>query len=314
MATILQLGTAAMGGYLSPTMLMPGFQKALVGMQRFRQFAEVITDFSARSGNKVTINRVSKFASAGGAVAETSTMPYGTATIAQGTLSIGEYGQAVDYSQVLELAAQGASPEEISRALLAIDASKAIENAAETALAAGLYVYVGTATGGGALTVDGTATATNTSALNLYHLRQIRDVLKGTIKAHKFDGQNYMGVLTYTAMANIEAESTIESWRMYADPASLLAGEVGRVAGFRLIEDTECDGFDSTIGSGSPSGEGYFFGVDAEGKGPLFEAIVQPEQIRYQEDDFQRSKGIAWYYVGGFLANPTTVSVKWASA
>lgn len=314
MATILQVGTSAMGGYLAPAHLQAGFQSALMGMQRFRQFAEVITDFGPRSGNSVTMNRVSNFASAGGAVAETATMPLGTATLSQATLSISEYGQAVDYSLLLSLTAKGATPEQVANRVLANDASKALENAVETALDGTVVRYVATGTAAATVTTNGTATVSNTSALNLYHLRAIRDYLKGTRKCAKFDGQNYLGIVTYTAHANIESESTIESWRMYADPASLLAGEVGRVAGFRLIEDTECDGFDATIGSGSLTGEGYFFGLDAEGVGPLLEAAVQPLQIRTDESDYGRIKGIAWYYVGGWRANPAGVSIKWTSA
>ena len=58
----------------------------------------------------------------------------------------------------------------------------------------------------------------------------------------------------------------------------------------------------------------FFFGEDT-----VAEALVVPEEVRGKiPSDYGRSKGIAWYYLGGFAITQTqalqTRIVKWDSA
>lgn len=101
-------------------------------------------------------------------------------------------------------------------------------------------------------------------------------------------------------------------------------GEIGKFEGVRFIEQTNIGhGYANTSTSTATWTNGlsdwaFFFGEDT-----VAEAIVVPEEIRGQiPTDFGRSKGIAWYYLGGFALTQGTTSgqarqsriVKWDSA
>jgi hypothetical protein len=73
----------------------------------------------------------------------------------------------------------------------------------------------------------------------------------------------------------------------------IMNGEIGRYAGCRFVEQT---GIASEGWTNAKSDVAYFFGEDT-----VAEAIAIPEEIRAKiPTDFGRSKGIAWYYLGGF--------------
>ena len=77
-------------------------------------------------------------------------------------------------------------------------------------------------------------------------------------------------------------------------------GEVGRYEGVRFVEQTNvAKGSIGTAGaawSGGVSDWAVFFGEDT-----VAEAIAVPEEIRGKiPTDYGRSRGVAWYYLGGF--------------
>jgi N4-gp56 family major capsid protein len=210
-------------------------------------------------------------------------------------VSVSEYGHAAPWSQLSQLS-MNCSVEEIARTLLARDCALALDKAAYTAFKAANLQYVGTATNGGDFTTDASATATNTSALNLYHVAAIKDYFVQTAKIPPFDASGaYAAILSPKAHRNLADDTTILSYREYGDPGSLLKGEVGMVEGFRLVISVE--NLDNAIGAGTLSGEAVFFGDS-----PLYEAQLVAEHVRVDDDDFGRTKALAWYYVGGFGA------------
>lgn len=308
MATEIQVGTAAMGGLQAPTSYKPGYISPDLALMRFRQFAQV-TMLGQGKGVLHSMRQWSDFASAGGAVAETATMPLGTATVATSTVVLGEYGQAITFSQLAALT-MDTDVRLIAGSRCERDAMIALENVAHKAmcgtshaLSGCLVKYVGTATAGSVITVNGSATVTNTSALNKYHWSAIRDYLVGTLYAEPFDAQgNYASILSVKAARNIKDDASFESIRLYADPSSFLSGELGRLDGIRVVECVA--NMDNSIGSGTPTGEAIFFGAE-----PLYEIVVQPEKTLYLGGgaevgtDYSRVQGVAWYYVGGMRCN-----------
>jgi len=306
MATEIQVGTAAMGGLQAPTSYRPGYFNADLALSRFRQFVEV-QQLGQKKGILHSIRKWSDFASAGGAVAETATMPLGTCTVTTATVVISEYGQAITFSQLAALT-MDEDPFQICASRAQRDAAIALENAVHKAmcgtshaLSGCLVKYVGTATAGGVTTVDGSATVTNTSALNLYHWNAIRDYLIGTLYAAPFDAQgHYAAILSVKAARNVKNDASFEAIKMYANPESLLEGEVGMLDGIRAVECVA--NMDNSIGSGTLTGEAIFFGAE-----PCYEVVVQGEQTVLLQDgqgtDYGRIKGVGWYYVGGFKAN-----------
>lgn len=309
MATIIQVGTAGMGGGIAPAQVLRTFVMPDVGLQRFRQFAELPPGYQLEYGKVAVIPKWGDFANVGAAVAETATIPIGTATMGTATVTIGEYGQGIDSSRLAIMVANQ-SIEQIMRTIIDRDARKGLEQAAEAAFDLCNRRYVATATNAGSWTTNGTATATQTSALNKYHLGVIRDYMKATLKVPSYDEQgNYVAIMTVKAHRNIQDDASIEAGRMYADPGSLLSGEIGRYDGFRFVEDSDCANFSNAIGQGSLTGEAYFFGDT-----PIVELPKLPEHVvQDAPSDFGRRLALAWYYLGGFGGSGLDHIVKWDS-
>lgn len=304
-------GTSTKGGYFAPDEVQQDFVMAYPGVARFRQLAQLISKDQA-NGGKTLINKVSSISTAGAVVAETSTIPLHGATVSQVTLTLYEYANALDSSRFLSLVS-GTPIESVVGSVLKEDSIKTLETAAEDALDACIYRYVGTSSTGGAFTTDGTATATCASALNAYHVGAIVDYLKQDAKVPFFDGINYVSVCTVKAGRNVKDDSSFESWKLYGDPAALLDGEVGKLDGVRFVEETmiasSSGPFDSAIGSSTPTGEAYFMGKDA-----LFELLLEPEHVRRDfTNDFGRDMRWAWYAITGF-GIVLNHALKWDSA
>jgi hypothetical protein len=103
----------------------------------------------------------------------------------------------------------------------------------------------------------------------------------------------------------------------------IMNGEIGRYENVRYVEQTNIAKGISTTGiSGTPWTNGksdwiFFFGNDT-----VAEAIAVPEEMRGKiPSDYGRSKGVAYYYLGGMgiVHNSTSVPgnvriVQWNSA
>ena len=91
----------------------------------------------------------------------------------------------------------------------------------------------------------------------------------------------------------------------------IINGEIGRYENVRFVEQTNIAkaGFTNAL-----SNWAYFFGADT-----VAEGIAVPEEMRGKiPGDYGRSRGVAWYYVGGFGLVHTAAAqariVKWDSA
>ncbi len=178
------------------------------------------------------------------------------------------------------------------------------------------------------LDTGGTASQTNNVALGTGHVKAIVDTMKER-NIPPFVADDYVAVSHPTTWRNFK--NSIETLHQYTETglAHIFNGEIGRYESVRFIEQT----FIPKGGPGS-SGPPYdpwsgvanawtngqsswamFMGADT-----VTEAICIPEEVRGKlPGDFGRSRGIAWYYLGGFgivHANDATNSriVKWDSA
>ena len=190
------------------------------------------------------------------------------------------------------------------------DMAKVIDTAVEAQFDACKIRYVGTATDGGVFTTNGTATATCTSALNTYHVKQIIDYMYNTMKAEPYDGDNYMCICSTNAKRGIYDD--VQSILQYTKyPAS---GEFGRYYDCRFVKTNHA--LSNAIGNGSAYGEAYFFGGN---EGPVLEGVaVAPIVMPKEETDYRRSRGLAWYMIAGYKifweGDPDNNIVKFDSA
>jgi len=203
------------------------------------------------------------------------------------------------------------------------DAVKCIDGEVERKFDECLLRYVGTATDGGVLTTNGTATTTNTSSFNAYHLRQMVDKLKSrNVPGWAGLGGDYVMICSLEALSGLMTDLQTINSHTETGYTKLLNGEQGRYHGVRLIEDTFATRYTYSSSartatakswSGGKSLDSYMFGSPT-----VREAIVVPEEIRVKVvTDYGRSKGIAWYFLGGWAiewdAAADTRIIKWDS-
>jgi N4-gp56 family major capsid protein len=303
--------TNSLGGYLFSPPLSKVLRFAVQPLVKFRQFADV-KDAATQGKQKGDImhwNVFSDVATQGTVLVETNTVPVTNFTITQGTMTITEFANSVPYTGKLDDLSEQPVKEIISK-VLKNDAKKAFDTAAYAQFNATPLYFVGTASGVGVLTTNGTATATNTSALYAATVKVINDLMKER-NIPPYIGDDYICIAHPSTLRPLKND--LEAIFRYVEPGfqMIINGEIGRYENTRFVEQTNIA---KEAWTGAVSNQAFFFGQDT-----VAEGIAVPEEMRGAiPTDFGRSRGIAWYYLGGFGIVQTVAKnariVKWASA
>ena len=313
----------SLGGYLYSRQLSNVLRMTVQPLVKFRQFADVhdISQQGKKKGDSFTWDVVSDVATAGQVLIETNTMPETNITITQGTLTITEAGNSVPYSGKLDNLSKF-PVEDIIKKAMKNDAVKSFDRLAWAQFNQTLLRAIptgGTSTAAVTLYTNGTVTGTNSIAYNNGHAKSIVDQMKErNIPAYIAD--DYYAIAWPTTLRTFK--NNLETIHQYSDTGFnlIMNGEIGRYENVRYIEQTNIakgtgtDGVTQTTWTNGVSDWIFFFGNDT-----VAEAIAVPEEMRGKiPTDYGRSKGIAWYYLGGFgivhtLAVNTRI-VKWDSA
>jgi len=306
--------TDTVGGYMYSDNLSKELRHAVQPLVKFRQFCDVKDAAMQGKGKGDTFhwNVYSDISTQGTALVETNTMPESNFVISQGTLTITEYGNSVPYTQKLDDLSEH-PVREIVHKVLKNDAKRAFDTAAHAQFDATplrIVALSATSTDAIELTVDGTATETNNVALGKNHVKAIVDTMKER-NVPPFINDDYMSIGRPTTYRQLKND--LEGIHQYVNQGfqMILNGEIGRYEGCRFVEQT---GIASESWSNSLSDAAYFMGDDT-----VAEAIAIPEELRGKiPTDFGRSRGIAWYYLGGFGIVHTQEAqariLKWDSA
>lgn len=313
----------SLGGFFYSLNLSDELREALQPMARFRQFCDV-KDASQQGkgkGQTFTWDVVSNVQSAGGTLVETNTMPETQFTITQATLTINEYGNSVPYSGKLEALGKFEVRKPVMQALRN-DAVKTFDRAAWAQFnQAPLRVVpaaAGTSTATLSLTTNGTATATNNIAYQKEHAKLVVDLMKErNIPAYTND--DYLAIAWPTTLRTLK--NNLESIHQYTVPGIQLIfnAEIGRYENVRYVEQTNIvkgRSTDGATGTAWASGNDWIFFM---GEDTVAEGVAIPEEMRAKiPTDYGRSKGVAWYYLGGFGLVQTQASearvLVWDSA
>lgn len=308
----------SLGGFFYSLNLSQELREALQPMERFRQFCDVKNAAGKNKGETFTWDVVNNVATAGGTLVETNTIPETQFTIAQATLTINEAGNSVPYSGKLEALSQFAVRQPVMSALKN-DANKFLDRSAWAQFNQTKLRYVGTSASGSAITTDGTATAVNTSALNTTHIKAIVDYMKErNIPAYVAD--DYLCLAWPSTFRSLK--NSLETLHQYTETGlkMIFNGEIGRYESIRFTEQTNVvkgvstNGITGTAWSQSLSDWAFFFGEDT-----VAEGLAIPLEMRAKiPTDYGRSKGVAWYWLGGYGIVHTQATesriVKWDSA
>lgn len=309
-------------GYLTNNYLDKRIQYAAQPLLKFRQFVSIKEAFGKQMGDSVNWLKVANVGTVGGRLVETSTMNETQQALTKGTLTVSEYGNSIPFSYKIEALSEFDIDEIINKGLMQ-DMVKVVDGVVERQFNNTVLRYVGTSSTGFVLTTNGTATVTNTSALNKYHLKNMLDELrKRNVPGFTAADGDYCFIGGVKTLRGIKDD--LESISQYTDLGitKVFNGEIGRYDGCRIILDNfasvytyDQDARTATAISwtGALSNPGYAFGEDT-----VREAVVEPEHIRMKvATDYGRSKGIGWYFIGGWQLEwtdePNTRIIKWDS-
>lgn len=300
---------SALGGYLANPKLSRQIRNAATTQMRFRQFVRPEPGFGKNKGESILFNKIGKVNDTGGTLVETSRIPETDVSIAQGTVTVVERGNSIPYTGKLDDLSEF-SVNNIWTVALRNDMAEVLDSAAYTAFALAKVKYTPTGSAGsptGTFDTDGTISTAATRHVQTFDILEIGLYLKSTLKATKYDGENYMAVISPGFANSMMKDTDWKNASLYGDPDRLFAGEVKRFHGFRFVEETNV--LDDTMGSTSYRGEAVFFGAD-----PVVEGVAIPGEIRAKiPEDYGRSKGVAWYSILGFQIVWDTATARQAN-
>lgn len=317
--------TDSLGGYMYSDNLSKVLRHAVQPLVKFRQFCDVKDAFGISKGENFHWNVYSNVGNQGGTLVETNTMPETNFTITQGTLTVTEYGNSVPYSGKLDDMSEHPLKQVINKTLKH-DAIKAFDIGAYNQFDVTPLRVVGTATDAVVLTTNGTATATNSMAFNNDHSKAIIDTMKER-NIPPYVNDDYYALSHPTTLRTFK--NNLESIYQYSDAGfqMIMNGEVGRYESCRYVEQThipkggaaDATLFDPNTGTAEAWDNALSSWIFFMGEDTVAEGISVPEEIRAKiPTDYGRSKGVAWYYIGGFgLVHSAAAQariVKWDSA
>ncbi len=304
------------GGFLYSDNLSDYLRFELQPRTKFRNLADAKDDaIGLHRGDTYMWNVYSKVGQAGGPISESQRVPETQFTIAQRSLTIGEFANSVPLTEKVERLGEHDVKDVIDQTLKD-DARRTLDRMAA-------YQYFQTPlrvapTGGNSatsvtLSTNGATAITNNVALNNDHVKAIVDLMKER-NIPAYDGDDYVAISHPTTLRAFK--NSLEDIHVYTDSGiqMVYAGEVGRYESTRFIEQNETPkghandaAFSSTAGNANYiytatddawnnalSSWCLFMGADT-----VIEAPAVPEEIRAKlPQDFGRDNAVAWYYLG----------------
>ena len=301
-----------LGGFFYSQNLSDELREALIPVAKFRQFADVkdASQQGKKKGETFTWDVVGTISRANRALAETNTVGEGNFTIYQSTLTISERGHSVPYSGKLEALSKFEVRQPIMRALKN-DAARDLDALCHAQFNRALLRAVCSAAATTVFTTNGTATATQTSALTTTNVKAIIDYMRER-NIPAYTGNDYYSLSRPSALRTFKND--LEAIQVYTSEGfkMIMAGEIGRYENTRFVEQTNIptggaadsttfDPYTSTGDAWNGVTDGSKDWVFFLGEETVAEGIAVPEEMRAKiPSDYGRSKGVAWYYLGGF--------------
>lgn len=309
----------AVGGYMYADELSDVLRMAVLPTARFRQFCDAkdFTNKGLHRGETASWNIYSEVATGGGQVLETDEIAETNFTVTQKSLTVTEYANSVPFTAKLDNLSKH-PVQEIIHKVLKIDCGRTLDAAAFLQFNATMLKgqpSSGTNVSNVTLVTNGTVASAVSIAMTLNHVRSYVDNMKER-NIPSYMGDDYFCIgrpLTFTLI-----KDELESIHQYTEEGfrKIQYGEVGRYYNVRFVEQTSIAGghaqdsvatsanvFTADLWNSSTPASGvgradwaFFFGEDT-----VAECIVIPEEIRGKiPGDYGRSRGVAWYYLGGF--------------
>lgn len=253
----------------------------------FMQWLRPESGYGKGRGENVTITRVLKLPIAG-RVSEIDRLPSGRAIIETKSVSVSEWGFKLEMTE-FEKNLTFFDIRNQYQKILKDQMSLTMDIMAADALKTTPYLFIPTAAGG-VFDTDGVPNTTADVNLSISSLRTIHDELAGTLKAPRFRGGRYIGILSTRAARGIKNDPEYKDWLAPTTSQPMRDGRLNDVEGFSLFETNHFAALANAVGSGSVLGEAIFFGED-----PGFLAVVSNPELRAGlPEDLGRFRETGW--------------------
>lgn len=249
--------------------------------------------YGKRKGESITIQRVSNLSlPTVGTLTESESIPVDTLSVSTRTITVAEWGRALEFTSFAADLANMDIPE-AHRMALADQMKLVMDRAAFAAFKNAKIKYVPSTVATGVFATNGTFPSAAASNLNYFHVEQISDYLSATLNARPYIDDDYIGLIATKAKRGIISDPKFETWNSYTNTEAKMKGEVGRIERIRFVEVNNTNSLSGTKGTGAVLGECVIFGMDA-----VSMAVAQdPEILMSPPYDFGRKRAIAWYGV-----------------
>ena len=264
--------------------------QAAVEKATFVDHVRPVEGFGKKQGDTVTLTRVSRITEpTSGKLTEGTRISEDTFALTTTSITVSEYGRAVPFTSLGDDLSFFDLENPIQQKL--VEQQKLVlDAAAATQFKNAKIKYVPTGLAANNITTNGTAGASATANLNLWHVEQICDYLFDTLFAPTLEGDEYIGIFRTLGLRGIKQDPAWDEWHKYTDPQAKYTGEVGKLEGIRFIE-TNHNAALGKVGTSSVLGSGVVFGADAV----AMAEVLTPELRAAIPSDFGRSKAVAWY-------------------
>jgi len=142
---------------------------------------------------------------------------------------------------------------------------------------------------------NSTAETANTLALGKQHIRLLHDTMQERNIPY-YDGESYIAIARPTTFTGVKTD--LEGVNQYVTEGyrKIIRGEIGKFEGFRFVTQTQVAAAALGTWGQAKSDWVIFFGEET-----VMEGVAEPENVISKiPEDYGRSKGVAWYYLGGF--------------
>ncbi len=285
---------------LSTTVTVPELtdfiRHAAQEMQGFAQLCNAPTGkaLGAGKGDTVQYTYASNLSTTGGVLDENEDIPTGSLTLTSGSYVIQEYGNAVQSTYKLQQLSR-LDIDDILMVGLINDMRKVQNTAAYTEFDATSWGVTFNSTAD-VFDTDGTFAAVMNEEHSFTNLRfAAKTARKRNIPL--YDGESYVYISGVDGIEAIKYDSTVGTLLSQDSARAALNGEVGRLAGCRLVEDNHViENCGATLaGTATPYNEAFLIGADAV----VNEYALVPE-IRAEDRGMGRFCKVAWYFMGAW--------------
>lgn len=285
----------AASGYMATPKLSKVLRSVTQPLCRFNQFCDVEEAFGKGKGDTYAWNVYGDAAVKGSQLAENAPMPVTTFSEVQAQVKLAEYGNSIGYSGLYDELSEHPIRTIIQKTLKN-DAAVTLDGIAAAQFDATPLAVNSTSATQFTVTETGLYNAASTNALTNSHIKGIVDYMSEVRKIPVYDGDNYVCVTTARQLRPFL--DTLETIHSYTSEGwnRVMDGEAGRYENMRFVRQSNIPVLTGQTGNTALGTGAYFFGADT-----VTEVFAEPLQLRGKiPDDYGRSQGVAWYYVGAF--------------